>query len=111
MKTWTIEEIKSLLERNDTMVCRSIVQIYNCQTDDEKLYEETSYDNGIGFNAFDSKILSSFAKFYLEKGFLTKRQLEIGRKKIMKYSKQLTKLANEQALQKASKHDLENFND
>ena len=51
------------------------------------------------------------AKFYLEKGFLTKKQLEIGRKKIMKYSKQLTKLANEQALQKASKHDLENFND
>ena len=94
MKTWTVEEIKSLLEHNDKMVCLSIIQIYNCQTDDEKLYKETSHDNGIGFNAFDSTILSSFAEFYLEHGFLTSKQLEIGRRKMLKYSKQLTVLAN-----------------
>ena len=107
---WTAEEIKNIINRNDRQLCLAIVQIYNCQTEDEKLYKETSHDNGIGFNAFDSEILSSFAEQYLERGSLTKRQIEVARKKMQKYSKQLTKLANEHELRNASKHDLENFN-
>ena len=108
---WTAEEIKNIINRNDRQLCLAIIQIYNCQTDDEKLYKETSHDNGIGFNAFDSKILSSFAEQYLERGSLTKRQLEIARKKMQKYGKQLAKIANEQALKALHKHDLKNFND
>ena len=64
---FTLEEIKNIINRNDRQLCLAIVQIYNCQTDDEKLYKETSHDNGIGFNAFDSEILSSFAEQYLER--------------------------------------------
>ena len=111
MRVWTQEEIKGLLERSDKMVCISLVQIYNCQTEDEKLSKETSHDNGIGFNAFDSEILSSFAEQYLERGSLTKRQIEVARKKMQKYSKQLSRLANEQALKTLHEHDLENYND
>lgn len=108
---WTTEEIKDIINRNDRQLCLAIVQIYNCQTDDEKLYKETSHDNGIGFNAFDSEILSSFAEQYLERGSLTKRQLEIARKKMQKYNRQLVELANKQALQKLHEHDLKNYND
>jgi hypothetical protein len=108
---WTAEEIKNIILRNDRQLCLSIVQIYNCQTEDEKLYKETSHDNGIGFNAFDSEILSSFAEQYLKRGSLSKRQLEIAKKKMPKYSKQLAVLANKQALKALSKQDLENFND
>lgn len=108
---WTAEEIKDIILRNDRQLCLSIVQIYNCQTDDEKLYKETSHDNGIGFNGVDGYILSSFAEFYLKNDYLTKRQLEIARKKMPKYSKQLAVLANKQALKKLHEHDLKNFND
>ena len=108
---WTAEEIKTIINRNDRQLCLAIVQIYNCQTEDEKIYKETSHDNGIGFNAFDSEILSSFAEQYLERGSLTKRQLEIARKKMQKYGKQLAKIANEQALKALHEHDLKNFND
>ena len=112
MKTnWTADEIKDIISRNDRQLCLAIVQIYNCQTEDEKLYKETSHDNGIGFNAFDSEILSSFAEQYLERGSLSKRQLEIARKKMPKYGRQLAELANKQALKELSKHDLKNYND
>ena len=108
---WTAEEIKSIIIRNDRQLCLSIVQIYNCQTEDEKLYKETSHDNGVGFNGIDSRILSSFAEFYLEHEFLTRKQLEIARKKMPKYSRQLAKLANEQSRKKLMAHDLKYFND
>lgn len=108
---WTAEEIKDIILRNDRQLCLSIVQIYNCQTEDEKLYKETSHDNGVGFNGADSHILSSFAEFYLKNNYLTKKQLEIAKKKMPKYSRQLAKLANAQALKALSKQDLENFND
>ena len=111
MKQWTVDEIKILLAVYDKMVCESLVQIYNCQTEDEKLYKETSHDNGIGFNAFDSKILSSFVEFYLEHGYLTRNQLEVARRKLVKYSKQITKLANAHEHKRATEHDLKNFND
>ena len=111
MKTWTVEEIKVLLEKNDVVVCRSLMQMYECQTDDEKMYKETSHDNGIGFNAFDSKYLSSLAEFYNEYHYLSNKQIAIARKKLMKYSKQIVKLANEHEHKKATEHDLKNFND
>jgi hypothetical protein len=39
--------------------------------------------------------MSSCAKFYIEKGFLSPRQMGFVRNKIIKYSKQITKLANQ----------------
>lgn len=111
MRRWTKEEIKTLISNNDKMVCISLVQIYNCQTEDEKLYKETAHDNGIGFNGVDSRILSSFAEFYLDKGYLSPKQLEIARKKMLKYSGQVCKLANAHEHKKATEHDLKNFND
>jgi len=111
MRQWTETEIKSLIETSDKMVCISLVQMYNQQTEDEKLYKETAHYNGVGFSACDSKILSSFAEFYLKKGYLSPKQIQTARPKLVKYRKQLVKLANAHELKKASKHDLENFND
>jgi hypothetical protein len=95
MKEWKVEEIKTLLQTNDTMVCRSLVQLYNQQDDYEKAIGETTERNGVGFNGVDSPYMSSCAKFYMEKGFLSPRQMGFVRNKIMKYSKQITKLANQ----------------
>jgi|WetSurMetagenome_2_1015567.scaffolds.fasta_scaffold409829_2 hypothetical protein len=91
-QVWTLEKIKELIEKNDKMVARSIVQIYQLQTEHEKSLKSTNEHNGIGFNSVDSFILTSFAEFYIDRGYLSPRQLEIGRKKIKKYAKQLLKI-------------------
>lgn len=93
-KTWTKEEIKELLEKNDEMVKRSVLKLYERQTELEQSSEETREDNGVGFNGADAPILSSFAKFIIKAGFLTSKQTAIARKKLVKYSNQLAKIAN-----------------
>ena len=111
MRQWTEQEIKSLLEKSDKMVCVSLVQMYNQQTDDEKLYKETAHDNGVGFSACDSRILSSFAEFYLKNGYLSPKQISIARPRLIRYHKQIMRLANAHEHKKATEHDLKNFND
>ena len=111
MRQWTEDEIVSLINTNNQMVCISLVQMYNQQTDDEKLYKETSHDNGIGFSACDSRILSSFAEFYLKNGYLSSKQISIARPKLVRYRKQILRLANAHEHKKATEHDLKNLND
>ena len=94
MKTWTKEEIKELLAKNDEMVKRSVLKLYEKQTDYEKLSQSTQEDNGVGFNGADATILSSFAEFIKKTGFLTPKQIGIARRKLMKYSSQLARIAN-----------------
>lgn len=104
MKTWTISKIKENLKRNDEWVYRAVVAIYNKQTEEEQFSEDTTEHNGIGFNSFDAHILSSFAKQIIKwennhncnkfREPLSKKQLLVARKKILKYSNQLTKIAN-----------------
>lgn len=96
-KIWTLEEIKNLLQTNDKFVMRSVVKIFEKQTEDEKEHDGTSHNNGIGYNGTDAFIMSRFAKFYIDKGYLSVKQLDIAKKKIQKYAKQLTKIANEKA--------------
>lgn len=95
-KVWTKDEIKHLLETNDRMVMKSIVKIYEKQTEDEKLAETTAHHNGVGFNGVDAELLSSYAKQILKGYTLSAKQMIWARKKIMKYSGQLTKIANGQ---------------
>lgn len=94
IKHWTKESIKDLLLTNDKAVCRGVVAIFNYQTDIEKSLEAATVRNGVGFNGPDAFILSEFAQFYKKKGFLTPKQIEVARKKIVKYSGQLARIAN-----------------
>lgn len=96
-KTWTKDEIRKLLEDSDKAVARAILAIYGLQTADEQESEVTAHANGVGFNGVDAEFLSSLAKFYTTKGFLSPGQLKYGRKKIMKYTGQLVKIANNPA--------------
>lgn len=102
MKTWTVEEIKNLMATNDKFIGMAVVQIYNCQTESEKYCKETEENNGVGFNGVDANILSSFAEFYKERGYLSQKQMQIARKKMVKYAKQVTKLANEHEQRKGA---------
>jgi hypothetical protein len=93
-KDWTKEEIKDLLEISSKMVHRSIVKIYEKQTDDEKQTLETKHHNGVGFNGVDAEIMSSFARQILNGKTLSPKQMSIAKRKIKKYSGQLAKIAN-----------------
>tara|TARA_Y100000593_G_scaffold44225_2_gene84406 strand:+ start:367 stop:663 length:297 start_codon:yes stop_codon:yes gene_type:complete len=91
---WTQEAIKELLKTNDKAVARGVVAIYNLQTESEKIIGETSEANGVGFNGVDANFMSSIAQFYMQKNWLSPKQIEFARKKLLKYSKQLTNIAN-----------------
>ena len=90
-KEWTKDSIKDLLKHNDKALIRAILVIYSYQTDNEKAWGETKYDNGMGFNGLDANLLSSFAQQYEQRHFLTDKQLFIARKKMPKYAGQLLK--------------------
>jgi len=93
-KKWKKEDIKQLLIENDVAVLRGLLRIYDLQTADEKQDDDTKYHNNIGFNGVDGYIMSKFASFYMSRGYLTSKQFNLTKKKIMKYSGQLAKIAN-----------------
>lgn len=93
-KKWTKEEIRFKMETNNDWLFRGLKAIYKRQTQDEKLEAITRHENGVGFGGADANILSSFAIQHEEKGFLTRKQIGICRKKMLKYAGQLAKIAN-----------------
>ena len=97
-KKWTKEEIKEKLEANNSSsviwIQRGILAIYAKQTEDEKFEKSTNYNNNVGFTGVDAKILSSFAEQLIKGWTLSKKQIEIAKKKMPKYAGQLSKIAN-----------------
>ena len=93
-KVWTRQEIKELLLANDKAVARGLMAIYNRQTENEQYGDQTVESNGVGFNKYDAAVMSSVAKWYASHGYLTGRQTKMVRAKILKYSGQLTDIAN-----------------
>ena len=93
-RIWTEQEIKELVQTNDKVLYGALKNLYACQTADEQAIGETSVKNGAGFNGLDAPILSSIAEFLINRGYLTDKQKVLVRKKLVKYNKQLTRLAN-----------------
>lgn len=93
-RVWTSDEIRELIKTNDKVLYGALKKLYECQTVEEQSARCTTEHNGVGFNGVDGPILSSFAEFLIKTGFLTAKQKEIARKKLVKYTNQLTYLAN-----------------
>lgn len=94
MRTWTEEEIRNLVQSNDKVLYRALKRLYAEQTASEKASMETHERNGVGFNGADGNFLSSCSEFLIKRGYLSDKQKVIVRKKLVKYNKQLTRLAN-----------------
>jgi hypothetical protein len=88
-KVWTKRSVQDLLATNDKAVCKALVHLFNRQTDSEQAIENTKYRNDVGFTAADAPRLTSIAKFYLSRKFLSPKQVALVRKRILKYWKQL----------------------
>lgn len=93
-KVWSEEEIMNLIQTNDKVLYGALKKLYACQTVDEQREEATKERNGKGFNGVDASFLSSVAEFLLKRGYLTDKQKVCVRKRLVKYNKQLTLLAN-----------------
>ena len=76
-RIWKEDEIKTLVQTNDKVLYGALMQLYECQTEDEKSCGATNHTNGKGFNGVDAPILTSFAKFLKECGRLSEKQKEI----------------------------------
>ena len=94
MRIWTEDEIRDLVQTNDTVLYRALKKLYGEQTAGEQATGETVEHNGRGFNGIDSKFLSSVSEFLIARGFLTEKQKATTRRMLKKYTKQLTRLAN-----------------
>lgn len=93
-RIWTEDEIRDYVQTNDKVLYGAIKKLYNEQTEDEKEAGQTKHYNNVGFNGADSKFMSSVAEFLIRRGYLTEKQKFAARKRMVKYTKQLTRLAN-----------------
>lgn len=84
-----MSELREKIKTNDEYVVGSLIALYNMQTADEQMADTTVHQNNLGFNAFDSKVMSDVSKFYLTKGFLTAKQIQMIKPKLLKYMRQL----------------------
>ncbi len=91
---WTPTTIRFLLSQNNYSVLRGMVVLYDNQTFDEKLCENTFIRNGKGFDAYDAKICSRIALKIKTGEHITKKEMDLARRKTMKYAKQLADKAN-----------------
>lgn len=95
-KVWTADEIKIKLLNDNAWVVRGLLAIYKFQTESEKYAQETLEHNNVGFNGADGKILSSIAEFYINRNFITEKQLYVVKKRMPKYAGQLARIANKE---------------
>ena len=91
---WTKEQIKDKIKTNQAWLERAIVALFDKQTRDEQATEDTHVNNKIGLNKPDAHKMSYYAKWIMAGKHLNGRFLEDARNRVLKYSKQLTKMAN-----------------
>jgi len=85
----TMDEIKTLISKDDSWTVGALMTIYQKQEADEQIAGSTVHQNSVGFNGFDAPILSDMARWYISKGFLSEKQIAYIRRTIPKYIQQL----------------------
>jgi SNF2 family DNA or RNA helicase len=83
------QELIDRMDKDDEFLVGALLHIYSFQTLDEQATESTRHLNDVGFNALDAGIMSSFAEFYNRTGFLSPKQLNLARRKMKKYTRQM----------------------
>ena len=98
-KKQTHDFVKKQLATNKAWALKALLKIFNFQTKDEQEYEHTRILNKVGFTGVDAEILSSFAKQYLTRGFLSPKQMTLVYKKMPKYWMQIIKISDKKKLE------------
>ena len=85
--------IQDLLRKNDNAVVRGVIQIYNRQTFDEQVEQESNVENGIGFSKNDASFMSTVAIAFITGKKVDAKTFEIARNKMLHYWKQLMEIS------------------
>lgn len=99
-KKETRDFVKKQLATNKAWALKALMKIFDKQTADEQEYEHTREANHVGFTGVDGEILTSFAKQYLTRGFLTPKQMALVYKKMPKYWMQIIKISDKEKLER-----------
>lgn len=93
--------VKQQLATNPQWATKALVRIFTeNQTETEKAVEVTNEDNDIGFTGVDAGFLSSLAKQFIAKGYLSDKQMVHVYKKMPKYTRQVIAMSNSDSLNK-----------
>lgn len=67
-----IDFLKDQLTRDDRLIMRTLIRIYNNQTQDEQRTKDVKIHNGIGFRTMDAKILTEYVNTAVHRGAITR---------------------------------------
>lgn len=95
-RIWDKDKIQNLIATNDNAVYNAMMRIYERQTRDEQEVKDTRVWNTVGFTGVDGYIMSSFVESYKKWGKLTEKQMNVARKKMKKYWKQLLEVIRDE---------------
>jgi SWI/SNF-related matrix-associated actin-dependent regulator 1 of chromatin subfamily A len=87
LKDMDKDKFVTLLD-DDEKVVGALMHLYDSQTQEEQTVGYTGHNNGVGFNMMDAPFMTSIAKFYMNNGFITEKQVLAARKVVKKYSRQ-----------------------
>lgn len=87
--------VRHQLATNAKWALKALVRIFQeNQTAHEQAAEDVTENNGIGFTGTDGRFLSSLAKQYLNRGFLSEKQMAYIFKKMPKYHSQVISMSD-----------------
>lgn len=89
IKNWFTDTCDTNRPEHRAAIGRGLVIVWKNQTESERNAKHTTVRNGEGFNGRDARIGSAYAEWFQDKGFLTQKQAEIGRRMLAKYARQI----------------------
>ena len=90
--------VKEKLSSSQNWALNALLKIFDYQTAEEQDWETTNVYNGVGFTGVDAEILSSMAKQYRKRGFLSEKQMAIVYRKMPKYWNQIVQISDQEKL-------------
>jgi hypothetical protein len=75
--------------QEDLYAIAAILYLYELQTEVEKREGTTSVRNGVGLSKSDAPAFTTWARRIMEKGNISQGQLDVARRRALKYRKQL----------------------
>jgi len=87
-----------MLSTDSEWATKAMVRLYRNQTQFEKMVGETYARNGIGFNAYDGKLLMAVYVHYKKCNYLLADHVELLHRRLPKYAEQLVSVSNKDIL-------------
>ena len=91
-KAALMEYLRKMLTTNPVWAKAALMRIYANQTTIEQATADTHALNGVGFTVGDARLLTKFAEWYKDKGWLSPKQMKWVFAKLGKYAGQLAKM-------------------